>query len=273
MSIEGGARAGMVAPDEKVFAYLKGRPKAPSGAHWDAAMRYWEHIFSTIEPNRFRTDHAEHQPRYWHGELHSPALLSAATAIAAKTGLGASTVFLTLFAVALHNVTRINPVLVRPVVGNRFRPGLSDVVCTVAQAGICVLDVAGRPFEDAMRQVRRSVIKAYKYAYFDHAQMLELQARIERERGVALDTRCFLNDRHGVAPAGALYDTTTPPGKFRWVRGQDDPPFERLFVEIDDVPDAVQVTLRLDTRLISLADAEACAVGMERIAVEAATDA
>jgi 3-isopropylmalate/(R)-2-methylmalate dehydratase large subunit len=46
MSIEGGARAGMVAPDEKVFAYLKGRPKAPSGAHWDAAMRYWESLRS-----------------------------------------------------------------------------------------------------------------------------------------------------------------------------------------------------------------------------------
>ena len=37
MSIEGGARAGMVAPDEKTFAYLKGRPKAPKGALWDHA--------------------------------------------------------------------------------------------------------------------------------------------------------------------------------------------------------------------------------------------
>ncbi len=42
MSIEGGARAGMIAPDEKTFAYLKGRPKAPSGAVWEAAVRYWE---------------------------------------------------------------------------------------------------------------------------------------------------------------------------------------------------------------------------------------
>jgi 3-isopropylmalate/(R)-2-methylmalate dehydratase large subunit len=42
MSIEGGARAGMVAPDEITFAYLKDRPKAPKGAAWDMAMRYWE---------------------------------------------------------------------------------------------------------------------------------------------------------------------------------------------------------------------------------------
>jgi 3-isopropylmalate/(R)-2-methylmalate dehydratase large subunit len=42
MSIEGGARAGMVAPDEKTFAYLKGRPMSPKGAAWDLAVRYWE---------------------------------------------------------------------------------------------------------------------------------------------------------------------------------------------------------------------------------------
>ncbi|MBB6308629.1 3-isopropylmalate dehydratase large subunit [Xanthobacter tagetidis] len=42
MSIEGGARAGMVAPDEKTYAYLEGRPKSPKGADWDAALRYWD---------------------------------------------------------------------------------------------------------------------------------------------------------------------------------------------------------------------------------------
>ena len=46
MSIEGGARAGLVAPDEKTFAYLQGRPKAPKGADWDAAMHYWSHLKS-----------------------------------------------------------------------------------------------------------------------------------------------------------------------------------------------------------------------------------
>jgi 3-isopropylmalate/(R)-2-methylmalate dehydratase large subunit len=44
MSIEGGARAGMVAPDEKTYAYLKDRPKAPKGAAWDAARRYWDSL-------------------------------------------------------------------------------------------------------------------------------------------------------------------------------------------------------------------------------------
>jgi 3-isopropylmalate/(R)-2-methylmalate dehydratase large subunit len=42
MSVEGGARAGMIAPDETTYAYLKDRPKAPKGADWDAARRYWD---------------------------------------------------------------------------------------------------------------------------------------------------------------------------------------------------------------------------------------
>jgi 3-isopropylmalate/(R)-2-methylmalate dehydratase large subunit len=42
MSIEAGARAGMVAPDETTFEYLKGRPHAPQGADWDAAVEYWK---------------------------------------------------------------------------------------------------------------------------------------------------------------------------------------------------------------------------------------
>jgi 3-isopropylmalate/(R)-2-methylmalate dehydratase large subunit len=41
MSIEAGARAGLVAPDDVTFAYLEGRPHAPSGAAWEAALDYW----------------------------------------------------------------------------------------------------------------------------------------------------------------------------------------------------------------------------------------
>ncbi len=42
MSIEAGARAGMVAPDETTFTYLQGRPHAPQGADWDTAVAYWQ---------------------------------------------------------------------------------------------------------------------------------------------------------------------------------------------------------------------------------------
>ena len=46
MSIEAGARAGLIAPDEKTFEYLKGRPKSPKGAHWESAVAYWRTLKS-----------------------------------------------------------------------------------------------------------------------------------------------------------------------------------------------------------------------------------
>ena len=46
MSIEAGARAGMIAPDEKTYEFIKGRPKAPKGAAWEMAMRHWETLYS-----------------------------------------------------------------------------------------------------------------------------------------------------------------------------------------------------------------------------------
>lgn len=55
MSIEAGARAGMIAPDNTTFEYLKGRPHAPSGADWDAAVAYW----STLKSDEDATFDAE----------------------------------------------------------------------------------------------------------------------------------------------------------------------------------------------------------------------
>ncbi len=46
MAIEGGARAGLIAPDEKTFEYVKGRPHAPKGAQWEAAMAWWKTLHS-----------------------------------------------------------------------------------------------------------------------------------------------------------------------------------------------------------------------------------
>ena len=54
MTIEGGARAGMIAPDEKAYEYLKGRPMAPQGEAWDKAVAYW---------NTLHTDEGAHFDR------------------------------------------------------------------------------------------------------------------------------------------------------------------------------------------------------------------
>ncbi|OOY13887.1 3-isopropylmalate dehydratase large subunit [Thioclava marina] len=46
MAIEGGARAGLIAPDEKTFEYVKGRAHAPKGAQWEAALNWWKTLYT-----------------------------------------------------------------------------------------------------------------------------------------------------------------------------------------------------------------------------------
>ncbi len=46
MTIEGGARAGLIAPDETTFEYLKGKPRSPKGASWEAALQFWKTLKS-----------------------------------------------------------------------------------------------------------------------------------------------------------------------------------------------------------------------------------
>ena len=46
MTIEAGARAGLIAPDQKTFDYLKGKPKSPKGNNWDKALEFWKTLYS-----------------------------------------------------------------------------------------------------------------------------------------------------------------------------------------------------------------------------------
>src|SRR5437870_4833835 len=49
LSIEGGAKAGIIAPDETTFAYIQGKPGAPKGAAWDMAVDYWKSFFTDAD--------------------------------------------------------------------------------------------------------------------------------------------------------------------------------------------------------------------------------
>ena len=82
MSIEGGARAGMIAPDDTTFEYLAGREFAPKGAAWDAAVARWRQLPTdegatydksiTLDATDARADdHLRHQPRHGHAD-HEP---------------------------------------------------------------------------------------------------------------------------------------------------------------------------------------------------------
>ncbi|MEV0566768.1 condensation domain-containing protein [Dactylosporangium sp. NPDC050588] len=256
--------------------------RSPAGVRQnEAALRYWERLLRTIPSRRFAGSDDPRQPRHWRGEFRSQALHLATQAIAARAGLDASPVLMAVYGVALHRMTGINPVVFRPTVNNRFRPALADVVCTVAESGLCALDVAGVPFSEALTRTQRAAMTAYKHAYFHPVHLQDLIASVAAERDPDFDLGCFYNDRRITTRAGATGPAPTPDQirealcggntTFRWTIQQDDP-FERLFVHIDDVPDTIQITVFMDTHFVSPGDAEAFLRGMEEVAVEAALD-
>ena len=70
MSIEGGARAGMIAPDETTFAFVKGRPYAPQGEAWERAVAFWKTLGSDADAlfdRELRLDASQLQPMVTYG--------------------------------------------------------------------------------------------------------------------------------------------------------------------------------------------------------------
>lgn len=269
MMREVAARTADPVPDMQPLAQTDWQ-QSPAGHRQNAAaLHHCEAVFRAVAPDQFAGLGEDRQPRYWEGELLSAALPAALRTLAAHTGAESSTILLAVFATAVRGLTGVNPVLVRPVIANRFRLGLAGVVCTLAQAGYCALEVDDTSFRETLRRAKRAVLGASKHAYADPRSIAELQDRIAAERGTVLETACFLNDRRQPRrdPADAPHEGQTPPGTFRWTRSQDRPALEKLLLEIDDAPEGIRVTLTLDTASLSLAEGKALIQALEDIAV------
>ncbi|MGI5239207.1 condensation domain-containing protein [Dactylosporangium sp. CA-139066] len=264
MLAEVAARTATPVPGPQPLAQAAWQASPAGQRHDAAARRYWEGILRTVAPERFPRPAVVESPRYWHGEFTSPALGLAARRWAADTGIDTTTVLLAAYAGALTRVTGVDPVVIRPIVSNRFRPGLAGVVCTLAQAGLLSVPAAGLVFPELLERTRRVTMAAYKYAYFHHTEMERLRARIDAERGVAVELGCYFNDRRGPGRD----ESPIEPGEsaLRWVAAQDAPSFEPLFLHVDDAPGTLRLSLYLDAAHVSPAAAEEILAGMERLA-------
>jgi hypothetical protein len=267
------AGAGRPAPLEQVRWQ-----RSPAGRRQsEAALRRWETMLRRLPARRFPERTAGTGPRYWLGLLDSPATALAARVIAARTGVEVASVFLAVFAVALARVTGINPVVIRPTVSNRFRPGLARTVSPIIQNGLCVIDVPDGTVDQAVAHTRCRALAGYKYAYHDPVRLAELVARIARERGERVDLGCLFNDSRlrpadpaAPLPGPAQLRAALSRSRFRWLQQQDHRPFDPLFVTIEDVPGTAEVEVATDAHHLSPAAAAGCLHRMEEVAVAAA---
>lgn len=241
-----------------------------------ATLRYWEGILRTIRPRRFGAQPAAGGPRYGQVLAELPDADLAARLLAARTGAGTSAVLLAAFAVALARVTGESLVVTQVVVSNRFRPGFADTVSPVNQAGLCVIDVAGVTFAQAVRRAGVAYMKAAKNAYYDPLAQREMIRRVSAERGEDIDISCFFNDRRLFAgvprPVPAAQEVLAAAERATHTRGYlRDQPSDRLFFHVSDAGGRPGYEVCFDTRYVPAGAAQAVLREFEAILVTAAT--
>jgi hypothetical protein len=239
-------------------------------------MRHFEGVLRAMPAQRFATPVVPRSPRYWRAQFDSAALALALRAIAARLDADPAVTLLAVFAAAVYETFGLNPVVVRPLVGNRFRAGLADAVCTAVQASLCLIDCE-TDFAGVVDGARRAALGAFKHGYFDQRDLWALVDRVAAERGEPLEIGCFLNDRRGPAPMDAPsaeeVEAALPASRLAWVVRRDHPAFEPFILDVEDLPDvsgAVRCTAHTDTALIGPRDAERILWNMESIAVSCA---
>lgn len=126
------------------------------------AVRYWTDELCRVEPPS-----AGPPGTGWSVTLRSSAMDVAAQAIAARHGVSAATVYLAAAAAVVGTLTGTRLTGLRAAVSNRFYPDRRDVVATIAQDGVVVLDLAVPSFGDLVQQAWRVTMRSHRFARYD----------------------------------------------------------------------------------------------------------
>ncbi len=250
------------------------------------AEQYWERLLHAMPARRFPEPADKPQARYSRFYFDSRAAHFAIQAIAARSKFGTSPVLLAAFAVAMARATGVNPLVPRLYVSNRFRPRLSDAVSPIAQTCLCVIDVAGITFDEAVERAYYASLSAYKHAYFEPVKIRELVAAVSAERGEQVDVDLVYNDIRLLSPREA----TDPPAgpdeiaaalPLTTLTCEERPAAEDLcnftFQDSDAVtyhgaPPTIRAIVLVDDHYVPRGQVEQCLRTLEELVVSAAYD-
>jgi Condensation domain len=246
--------------------------------HWEAQLR---HIPAQTfgEPAHLA---GRPQPRYWQARFISPAAHLAMLAIAGRTGTDASRVTLAVIATAIGRATGVQPLTIKLMVSNRFRPGLAGVIAPIAQNSVVTFDLAGISVDEVVARARGAALTAGMRAYYDPDELREVTARLDAERGYPAAVTCRVNDQRAMimrAEAAAGPVEVTPEllahrlaeTSLTWL-GQRDNMHEQANILIENRPDVLSLHMMWDRWSLTDGQVEALLRGVEEVAVAAAFD-
>jgi len=273
----GGPAPGTAPPAGVQPLELARQQRAPAALRpSEKSLRYWERQLARVPRSTTAGPALAGGPRFREVVCESPALALAVRAVAARTRVASAPILLAAYAVALAGVTGAGSAAVQVVVSNRFRPGFAEAVGSLRQFGLCVLDVAGVPFDEVVARAWGAAIGAYKHGYYDTVAHQELLARSGHDPAEDLHLSCYLNDRRTQVRDDVPGDRP-PPGaeQIRAARertavhwgGAEDTYDGSFYLHVEE--DA-RYTLWGDTHRHTPAAIEQCARALETAVIEAA---
>ncbi|HEY7592817.1 MAG TPA: hypothetical protein VH969_06650 [Actinophytocola sp.] len=220
----------------------------------ERAIRFWAGELDRLAP----------APGYPPGEryaatMRSPAMHTAAHAIAGRHGVSTSTVYLAATAGLVGGLTRRPVAGLRTAVSNRFYPDRHDVVAAIAQDGVLVLDLGAPSFDDLVQQAWRAATRSHRFARYDPDRLADALP--------PLPFACF-DSRPGrrevpALPAQAELRAAAERTTLTWDRAPGRDTFSVLV-------DGSDVTIRADHGLVPKADVECWLQALEGLLICAA---
>jgi len=249
------------------------------------AMRYWEAQLRHIPAQTFgepARPQGQAWPRYWQARFSSPAAHLAMLAIAKRTRTDVSRVTLAVIATAIARATGVQPLTIKVMVNNRFRPGLADVIAPIAQNSVITIDLADTTIDEVVARARGASLTAGMRAYYDPDELREVMAQLDAERGYAAAVTCRVNDQRAMIMRA---DEEAGPGEvteeqvrrrqaetsLTWL-GQRDNMHEQANILVENRPDVVSLHMMWDRWSLTDGQVEALLRGVEEVACEAAFD-
>jgi hypothetical protein len=249
------------------------------------AMAYWEAQLRHLPPQTFGDPVSSPDastPRHQQVRFTSPAAHLAMLAIARRTGVDTARVTLALIATSLVRVTGVNPIPIKVMVNNRFRPGLADVIAPIAQNSVVIIDVGNASIDEVVARTRGASLTAGMRAYCDPDELTAVMARLDAERGYPATVTCRVNDQRAMVLRATEQSVATEvsPEQIKaqlddtsltWL-GPRENMHEQANILIENRPDVVSLHMMWDVWSLSHAQVEAIVRGVELAALEAAFD-
>jgi hypothetical protein len=244
-----------------------------------AALKHLEQVMRAVTPGWFGPPRSPGPPTFQMIRFRSPALALAIERIVAEQSVNSSAALLAMFAVGLARHTGDNPAVAMVMVGNRFRPGLTESVSCLVQISPYLIDVAGISLGEAVVRASSSLLHTYKNAYYDSIDQELLIDRVSRELGYDFDFCCLYNDRRKETPPA---EPRPPAGdqqilaavahsSWAWEQ-QADMSTRKLFVNVDDSATTIDLVMSADGRYFDVTDLHGLFHAIEAAAVTAALE-